>query len=83
MTQVPEETLAHIRIRCERLIDAAAFALDSPLCDGENADCPEARAVITGASKAATRLRDYLDVHYDFSSGFAESREEGDQQCPA
>ncbi len=81
-TTVPEETLAHIRIRCERLIDASTDALAEPLCDEVNADCPEARAVIAGALKAATRLRDYLDAHYDCSSGFAEPLE-GDQQWPA
>jgi hypothetical protein len=75
-TTVPEETLAAIRIRCERLIDAAAEALDSPLCDEENADCSEARAVITGASKAATRLREHIDANYDCSTGFAEPKEE-------
>ncbi len=82
-TTVPEETLAAIRIRCERLVDAAADALADPLADEEHADSPEARTILTGALAATKRLRDYLDVHYDCSSGFAEPREEGDQQCPA
>jgi hypothetical protein len=76
----PEQTLAHIRIRCALLIDAAGDALAEPLVDEVSADCPEARIILAGVVKAATRLRDYLDAHYDVSSGFAEPREAGDQQ---
>ena len=77
-TTVPEEILAHIRIRCERLVETAGDALAEPLCDDEHSDSPEARTILTGAVKAVARLRDYLDVHYDVSSGFAEPQE-GDQ----
>jgi hypothetical protein len=76
----PEQTLANIRIRCERLIDAAGDALAEPLCDAENADSPEVRTILTGALAATKRLRDHIDANYECSTGFAEPKE-GDT-CP-
>ena len=77
---ISDGILCHVRIRCERLVDAATDALAEPLADEENADSPEARTILTGALAATKRLRDHIDANYECSSGFAEPKE-GDT-CP-
>jgi len=63
-----EEAVLDVRLKCERLIDAAVDALRSPLTSRDDrSDSPEARDGLTRALHAARALMDHLTSSYDFS----------------
>ena len=65
-----EEALLNIRRQCERLIDAADYALVSKLTSqDDDGDSPEARSGLTLALRAAKSLMAHLDASYDFGDG--------------
>ena len=77
MIVTAEETLCHIRLACERTIDAGQDALAENFVTSEDdpSDNPEARKAVEKAIAAAKLLRAHIDANYECGSGFAEVKE--------
>jgi len=77
-----EEALLDVRLKCERLIDAADNALRSDLTSRDSGeDSLEARDSLTRALRAARSLMAHLSSSYDFSESGRASASPKEGKC--